>query len=90
MSLFQGAADYPAWTPDGRIVFASNRSGSFQIYVLDAAGTDLRVVVPATGDEVTHPQWSRTGKLAVTREREGAVDLWIKDVGPPSPSVPHS
>jgi Tol biopolymer transport system component len=74
---------YPAWTPDGRIVFASNRSGAFQILTMDAQGGDLRVVVPNPGDEVTHPQWSRTGKLVFTREREGSVDLWVKDAGPP-------
>jgi dipeptidyl aminopeptidase/acylaminoacyl peptidase len=65
----------PAFSPDGsRIAFASNRDGNFEIYVMDADGTNLvRVTTDPQADArpaycgrlrpVFQPQ--RTGKLAI-------------------------
>jgi TolB protein len=56
---------WPAWSPDGqRIAFASNRSGAnkqiYDIYVMNADGTDVRMVA-ATGGRGTAPKWSTDG-----------------------------
>lgn len=40
----------PVWTPDGRsIVFASNRTGNSDVYVMAADGTDVRRVTYTSG-----------------------------------------
>lgn len=56
----------PDWSPDGtRIAFTSHRSGSSDIWVVDADGTDVRDL---TGDAValdTSPDWSPDGARIV-------------------------
>ena len=34
----------PSWTPDGRIIFSSRRSGSQQIWIMDADGSNARQI----------------------------------------------
>ena len=51
----------PAWTPDGRIVFASNRSGSPQLWIMDANGSNARQVTHLAGVN-GHPSVSANGK----------------------------
>jgi Tol biopolymer transport system component len=33
--------DTPTWTPDGRILFSSNISGNYNIYIINADGSNL-------------------------------------------------
>ncbi|MEJ2555405.1 MAG: hypothetical protein P8186_04065 [Anaerolineae bacterium] len=40
-----GPDTLPAWTPDGRIVFRSARSGSWGIYIMNADGRDQRQII---------------------------------------------
>lgn len=58
-----GVDDQPAWSPDGQaIVFRSNREGKFDIWVMDADGSDqtnlthASVFVPE--EHNTDPAWS--------------------------------
>ncbi len=59
----------PSWSPDGsRIAFASQRSGNFDIYVMNADGTDTRKVT-STKQNDSHPTWSSSGQtLAFARD----------------------
>jgi len=43
MTLFREERDQPpTWSPDGhRIAFASNRYGDYEIFVMDADGTNV-------------------------------------------------
>ena len=51
----------PAWSADGaRIAFASGRSGSADIYVMNADGTGTTQLT-STEDSDTHPTWSPDG-----------------------------
>ena len=48
----------PAWRPDGKIVFNSDREGppgTFQVYVMNADGTGQTKVANSTGAE--RPAW---------------------------------
>lgn len=60
----QGNSRYPSWSPDGtKVAFASDRSGSWQIYVMDADGGNV-VQLTSNGNH-TQPAWSPDGKHIV-------------------------
>ena len=60
----QGNSRYPSWSPDGaKLAFASDRSGFWQIYVMDADGSN--VVQLTSGGNHTQPAWSPDGKQIV-------------------------
>jgi sulfatase modifying factor 1 len=41
-----GIDTLPAWTPDGRIIFRSTRSGSWGIYIMNADGSRQKEIIP--------------------------------------------
>lgn len=52
----------PAWSPDGRrIAFASGRSGSADVYVMNVDGTATERLT-STKQNDTHPTWSADGR----------------------------
>ena len=56
----QGNSRYPSWSPDGsKIAFASDRSGSWQIYVMTSDGTNV-VRLTTTSNNI-EPAWSPDG-----------------------------
>jgi Tol biopolymer transport system component len=66
---------YPSWTPDGRIIFVSNRSGSAQIWIMDADGANaaqIGQINPAI--EITRVQMAETGLIAF---RAGGDGVWL-------------
>ena len=55
----------PAWSPDGRtLAFSSNRSGAFEIWVMNANGTGVRPVTRGARreDGSFYPAWSPDGE----------------------------
>lgn len=63
----QGTATsaYPAWSPDGaRIAFQSNRSGDFEIWVVNVDGSNLTRLTNSDGLDL-HPSWSPDGRRIV-------------------------
>ncbi len=60
------------WSPDGRfIAFASNRAGTFNIWVQPVSGGDAVQVTKSLGQD-TEPDWSPDGSTIVFRsERDG-------------------
>jgi Tol biopolymer transport system component len=49
----------PDWSPDSEwIVFSSDRSGSFDLYIMKADGSDLARVTTSSGKD-SDPSWQR-------------------------------
>jgi Tol biopolymer transport system component len=50
--------DWPKWSPDGKkIAFASTRNGNWDIYVMDASGTNLKRLTDNPAHDC-YPSWS--------------------------------
>jgi TolB protein len=58
---------WPAWSPDGgRIAFASNRNANYQIFTMNADGSDVRLVANTEG-RATAPQWGAMARRSISR-----------------------
>ena len=73
----------PSWTPDGRIVFASNRSGSQQVWIANADGSGARQITQLAPDVLpVMPQLARNGLVVFSgrdaeTEPDGNAGIWI-------------
>ena len=67
-----------SWSPDGaRIAFHSNRSGTHEIWTMNADGTDPKQVTTLESRSVS-PAWSPDGtRLAFTSDRGGNIDVYV-------------
>jgi Tol biopolymer transport system component len=69
---------YPRWSNDGRsILFQSNRSGRWQIYVMDADGGRVRALT--SGDSNNNfPDWSPDNqRIAFVSDRDGDEEVYV-------------
>ncbi|HXE57093.1 MAG TPA: hypothetical protein VNK43_03770, partial [Gemmatimonadales bacterium] len=68
----------PVWSPDRtRIAFSSNRSGDFELYLMDADGRNLRRLTEARGVD-DDPSWTPDGRqLVFTSERTGTKQIHL-------------
>lgn len=67
-----------AYSPDGsRIVFASDRDGNFELYVVDADGANARRLTETTSNEA-EPAWTPDGaQIVYQTDAAGAIQVWI-------------
>lgn len=67
----------PSWSPDGRrLVFESRRTGTANLWIIDADGRNLRQLTPTARGEDTHPAWSPDGRTIVfDSDRDGRWTL---------------
>jgi len=68
----------PFWSPDGsQIVFFSNRTGSYKIWVMNADGSSQRPLTQGTSDD-RRPSWSPDGKWIVfDSDRSSEREIWV-------------
>ena len=70
----------PNLSPDGRrIAFSSNRSGSFDIWLMDTYGRKLVRLTSMPGDEVG-PRWSPDGKEIAFLSVERQTGIWVMNL----------
>jgi Tol biopolymer transport system component/DNA-binding winged helix-turn-helix (wHTH) protein len=69
----------PDYSPDGkRLAFASTRSGSEEIWVSDADGSNPMQVTSMGGPQCANPRWSPDGRtILFNSRREGSADLYL-------------
>jgi hypothetical protein len=70
------AAEY---SPDGkRIVFSSDRSGGFEIWVCEAGGSNPARLTDLGGNNAAVPHWAPDGRLVAFQARsEGNTDIYV-------------
>ena len=71
---------YPRWSRDGtQILFQSNRSGSWQIEVMDADGSHRRALTQGPSNN-NFPDWSPdSARVAFVSDRDGNEDVFVMD-----------
>ena len=66
------------WFPGASIVFTSNLDTDFEIYLIEADGTNLRVLAPDIATDLD-PAWSAHGKIAFISDRDGTNEVYVMD-----------
>ena len=74
-------------TVPGRIAFASDRDGDFEIYMINADGTSLVRLTESKGTDYPS-SWSPDGrKLAFVSDRNGSYNIYVMSVDGSEPTV---
>ena len=76
-----GFNGHPSVSPDGtEVAFVSDRSGDFELYLVDIDGTGLTRLTETTGQD-SRPDWSPDGtRLAFESERDGDFDVYVLEL----------
>jgi Tol biopolymer transport system component len=87
ISSLDAAAEFPQYSPDGeRIVFQSDRSGNWEIWVCDRDGLNPLQLTFFAGPPAGYPRWSPDGRQVVfdvRGERGSEIYVVSRDGGSP-------
>ncbi|MDQ3281571.1 MAG: DUF5050 domain-containing protein, partial [Acidobacteriota bacterium] len=66
-----------SWTPDGRVLFASSRSGESEIYTCNRDGSDVRQLTRDSTEWNTNARMTADGRSIVfSSGRNGEANIW--------------
>ncbi|NIM49837.1 MAG: hypothetical protein GTN62_06210 [Gemmatimonadales bacterium] len=67
----------PAYSPDGsRIAFVTDRDGNFEVYVVDAVGSNVQRLTTSPATE-GYPAWSPDGRqIFYQSDADGTMQIW--------------
>lgn len=70
------ADKYGSWSPDGtKVLFQSNRSGNFQLFIIDIDSGELTQLTDNEGDNI-HGDWSVNNQIVFISDRDGEYELF--------------
>jgi Tol biopolymer transport system component len=76
----------PSVSPDGRIAFSRLNSTDYDVYVMDADGTDQTNITNNSASWDSQPAFSPDGeKIAFTRGAFNSMDIWVMGANGASP-----
>ncbi|MEQ1592682.1 MAG: Ig-like domain-containing protein [Thiobacillaceae bacterium] len=69
------------WSPDGsKIAFTSNRDGDYEIFVMNANGTNVVPLTSNTSIQDNQPAWSPNGnQIAYMSDTSNGLEVWVMD-----------
>jgi TolB protein len=72
---------YPRWSNDGtKILYQSNKTGNWQIYVMDKNGSNQKRITDNKYND-NFPDWSPDNKkIAFVSDREGNEDVYVMNI----------
>ena len=74
----------PSYSPDGtQVAFISGRSGSPQVYIMDADGSNVQLLTPFKPGVRSYrasPDWSPDGRAIAYEQQNGNFQVWMIDL----------
>ncbi len=78
-------ANFPSWTPDGKVVYSLNSGGNFDLYLLDPREGAPKQLTANSGNN-NFPVVSPDGRYVVfSSDRSGVLCLWRIDIDGSNP-----
>ncbi len=69
----------PAWSPDGKIAFSSDRDRGYEIYVMNADGTNVKKIQTKDVINAHMPCWTPDGKIVFIGDTGSNLHIFVID-----------